>query len=138
MNIGIINALPMSLIAQKTTLNPNVPKDVLQEILHPQDWALNTEIVWLWGHKNTEALATKFLHEQFGVVERWAVFGDRPTVQVDDDGIFFVTAPNGLVVELDKLIILAPVFASNERKAEGQVAQASEVVGFRPILVETC
>ena len=137
MNIGIINAFPMSLVQQVTTLNPNVPKEVLQEILHPQDWALNTEIVWLWGHKNTEPLATRYLYDNFGVNERWAVFGDRPTVQVDDDGIFFVTALNGLAVELDKLIILAPVFASQERKAEGVVAQASEVVGFRPILVET-
>lgn len=137
MNVGVINAFPMSLVTKRLTLNPEVPNEVLQEILHPQDWALNTEIVWLWGHKNTEPLATRFLHEQFGVVERWAAFGDRPTVQVDDDGVFFVTAKNGLVVEIDKLIILAPIFASNERKAEGQVAQASEVVGFRPILVET-
>lgn len=132
MNAGVINAFPMSLVTKRITLNPEAPNEVLQEILHPQQ-----DIVWLWGHKNTEPLATKFLHEQFGVVDLWAEFGDRPTVQVDDDGIFFVTAPNGLVVELDKLIILAPVFATNERKAEGQVAQASEVVGFRPILVET-
>ena len=137
MNIGIINAFPMSLVQQVTTLNPNVPKEALKKLLHPEDWAVSTEIVWLWGHKNTEPLATKFIYELYGVVERWAEFGDRPTVQVDDDWIFFVTAPNDLVVELDKLIVLAPVFASNERMAEGQFASASEVVGFRPILVET-
>ena len=139
MNVGVINALPMSLVTQKLTLNPDVPKEELQQILHPEDWANgDLEILWLWGHKNTEPLATRFLHEQFGVVERWAIFGDRPTVQVDDDGMFFVTAPNGLVVEIDRLIVLAPIFASNERKAEGQVASAAETVGFRPILVETC
>lgn len=137
MNIGIINALPMSLIAQKTTLNPNVPKEELQELLHPEDWANgDLEIMWLWGHKNTEPLATKFLYEQFGVVERWAGFGDRPTVYVKD-GEFFAKTVIDNEIKIDKLIVLAPVFASNERKAEGVVAQASEVVGFRPILVET-
>ena len=138
MNVGVINALPMSLVTQKLTLNPEVPKEELQQILHPEDWAKgDLEILWLWGHKNTEPLATRFLHEQFGVVERWAIFGDRPTVQVDDDGMFFVTAPNGLIINIDRLIVLAPIFASNERKAEGHVASADEIVGFRPILVET-
>lgn len=138
MNVGVINALPMSLVTQKLTLNPEVPKEELQQILHPEDWAKgDLEILWLWGHKNTEPIATRFLHEQFGVVERWAIFGDRPTVQVDDDGMFFVTAPNGLIINIDRLIVLAPIFASNERKAEGHVASADEIVGFRPILVET-
>ena len=138
MNVGVINALPMSLVTQKLTLNPEVPKEELQQILHPEDWANgDLEILWLWGHKNTEPIATRFLHEQFGVVERWAIFGDRPTVQVDDDGMFFVTAPNGLIINIDRLIVLAPIFASNERKAEGHVASADEIVGFRPILVET-
>ena len=137
MNIGIINALPMSLIAQKTTLNPNVTKEVLQEILHPEDWANgDLEIMWLWGHKNTSEQAAHFLYEQFGVVERWAGFGDRPTVYVKD-GEFFAKTVLGNEFRIDRLIVLAPIFASNERKAEGVVAQASEVVGFRPILVET-
>lgn len=137
MNIGIINALPMSLIQQITTLNPNVPKEVLQELLHPEDWANgDLEIMWLWGHKNTSEQAAHFLYEQFGVVERWAGFGDRPTVYVKD-GEFFAKTVIDNEIKIDKLIVLAPVFASNERKAEGVVAQASEVVGFRPILVET-
>ena len=137
MNIGIINALPMSLIAQKTTLNPNVPKEELQELLHPEDWANgDLEIMWLWGHKNTSEQAASFLYEQFGVVERWAGFGDRPTVYVKD-GEFFAKTVLGNEIKIDKLVVLAPVFASNERKAEGVVAQASEVVGFKPILVET-
>lgn len=137
MNVGIINALPMSLIQQVTTLNPNVPKEELQELLHPEDWANGgLEIMWLWGHKNTEPLATKFLYDNYGVVERWAGFGDRPTVYVKD-GEFFAKTVIGNEIKIDRLIVLAPVFASNERKAEGVVAQASEVVGFRPILVET-
>lgn len=137
MNIGIINALPMSLIAQKTTLNPNVPKEELQELLHPEDWANGgLEIMWLWGHKNTSEQAASFLYEQLGVVERWAGFGDRPTVYVKD-GEFFAKTVLGNEIKIDKLVVLAPVFATNERKAEGQVASAAEVVGFKPILVET-
>ena len=53
------------------------------------------------------------------------------------DGEFFAKTVIDNEIKIDKLIVLAPVFASNERKAEGVVAQASEVVGFRPILVET-
>lgn len=137
MNIGIINALPMSLIQQITILNPNVPKEELQELIHPEDWANgDLEIMWLWGHKNTSEQAAHFLYEQFGVVERWAGFGGRPTVYVKD-GEFFAKTVIDNEIKIDKLIVLAPVFASNERKAEGVVAQASEVVGFRPILVET-
>ena len=137
MNVGIINAFPMSLVSHKLALNPEVPHEEMKQILHPENWASETEVLWLWGHKNTSGKAANFLRENFGVIKRQEAFGDRPSVFVEN-GKFFVTAANGLDVEIDKLVILAPVFASQERKAEGQVASAAEVVGFRPILVETC
>ena len=137
MNVGIINAFPMSLVSQKLTLNPEVPHKEMKQILHPENWASETEVLWLWGHKNTSEQAARFLRENFDVIKRQEVFGDRPSVFVEN-GKFFATATNGLIVEIDRLIVLAPIFASNERKAEGQVASAAEVVGFKPILVETC
>ena len=121
MNVGIINAFPMSLVTQKLTLNPEVTHDEMKRILRPEDWdnwALEIEILWLWGHKNTSEKAANFLRENFGVIKRQEAFGDRPSVFVEN-GKFFVTAANGLDVEIDKLVILAPVFASQERKAEG-------------------
>lgn len=139
MNVGVINALPMSLVTQKLTLNPEVPNDEMKHILHPDDWdnwALDTEVLWLWGNKNTSEQAARFLRENFDVIKRQEVFGDRPSVFVED-GKFFVTADNGLDIEIDKLVILAPVSAANDCKAEGQVASDAEVVGFKPILVET-
>lgn len=135
MNVGVINALPMSLVTQKLTLNPEVPKEELQQILHPEDWAKgDLEILWLWGHKNSSEMAAHFLHEEFGVVERWEGFGERPTVTVED-GEFYAKRIDGELIHIDKLIVLAPTLAFNERKAEGQVAIATEIVGFRPIVV---
>ena len=136
--IGIINAFPMSLVQDLVTLDPNVPHHILKEILHPDDWARGDhEIAWLWGHKNSSEMAAHFLHEEFGVVERWEGFGERPTVTVED-GEFYAKCVDGELIHIDKLIVLAPVFATNDRKAEGYVAGTNEVVGFRPILVETC
>ena len=136
--IGVINAFPMSLVEDVVTLNPKATREAIQDLIHPEDWANGGhEVAWLWGHKNTEAMASKFLYDNYGVVERWAGFGDRPTVYVKD-GEFFAKTVLGNEFRIDRLLILAPIFASNERKAEGQVASAAEVVGFRPILVETC
>lgn len=133
MNIGIINALPMSLINKVTTLIPN-PKD-LKELLHPDDWAQSTEIIWLWGHKNSRIEASKYLYDNFGVVERWEAFGERPTVVAKDDG-YYASRIDGELIKIDKLVVLAPKFDFVERKAEGEVALMSEIVGFTPILVQ--
>lgn len=129
MNIGIINAFPMSLVTKNTTLCPNhgYIRDCLS---HPV-----AEILWLWGHKNSSDEAARFLRENYGVVNKQEIFGDRPTVIAEDDGLY-AKASNGLLVKIDMLVVLAPKFGGLvERKAEGEIALVNEITGFTPILV---
>ena len=132
--VGIINALPMSLIQDVTVLIPN--KDTVTEVLD-REASVEDEVAWLWGHANSDAmaveLATKELHLKAEIRKD---FGPRPTIFAHAYGGFIAIDENCEQVHLDKLIVLAPTFASAKRKAEGEVATAAEITGFRPILVK--
>ena len=129
MTVGVINALPMSIIQQRTTLNPNVANEELKQLLN------DAEVLWLWGHKNTSKLATDYLNSSFGLSEYLEAFGERPSIYVKDRA-FYAKTLLGEEVMIDHLLVLAPTFTTSDRKAEGQVATSTDVIGFRPILVE--
>lgn len=129
MNVGIINAFPMSLVHGTTTLIPN--HSYIKETLCYS----GSEVLWLWGHKNSSDEAKKYLRDNYGILKCWENFGDRPTVVAEDDGLYAKDV-NGLLVKIDMLVVLAPKFGGLvERKAEGEIALVNEITGFTPILV---
>lgn len=131
--IGFINALPMVLVQDVTTLVPN--KDIVKEVIR-MEADEEDEVAWLWGHANSDAMATEYALSLGVKAEIRKDFGARPTVLAHAYGGFVSIAENGEQVHLDKLVVLAPVFSMENRQAEGHVATANEIIGFRPILVK--
>lgn len=129
MNIGIINAFPMSRVNTTTILMPN--HSYIREALCRPD----AEVLWLWGHKNSSEEAENYLRDNYGILKCWKNFGDRPTIVAEDDGLY-AKDTNGLLVKIDMLVVLAPKFGGlAERKKEGEIAMVNEITGFTPILV---
>lgn len=132
--IGIINALPMSIVQDITTLVPinGVIREVLDREATDED-----EVAWLWGHANSAEKAEEYARNDLGIKAKIRRdFGPRPTIVAHAFGGYVAIAEDGEQVIIDKLIVLAPTFVMNKRKAEGEVAAATEILGFRPILVK--
>ena len=124
----------MSLVQDVTTLIPST--QMVKEVLH-REAGIEDAVAWLWGHANSDKKAQEFLRFDLGVQAYLLKdFGSRPTVYAYEYGGFIAIAENGEQVHLDRLVVLAPVFATNKRKAEGEAATAAEITSFRPILVK--
>lgn len=132
--IGIINALPMSIVHEVTTLIP-IP-GVVREVLD-REATSEDEVAWLWGHANSDRAAEEYARNNLGLMAGIRRdFGPRPTIVAHAFGGYVAITEDGEQVIIDKLVVLAPTFAMNKRKAEGEVAATTEILGFRPILVK--